>query len=211
MAGPVGTWGRSWPRTAASRWTRSAPSICGPGSARCSRCRSRDGRSRGGRRIGSRSPGSVVIAAPIVLFPYLATSLATAAAVMLLCVFIETIRRAALQGSLAEVAATEDLPRYLAIRGVIVQLGLAIGYALAEVQFAQRRLFGRLPDRRRAQPDRRGGAHRRRSSATAAAVRPRSAGHLRSARPSERRRSIGRREAASATKSVFKVPETAQV
>jgi predicted MFS family arabinose efflux permease len=80
--------------------------------------------------------GSVIIAAPIVLFPYLATSLATAAAVMLVCVFIETIRRAALQGSLAEVAAIEDLPRYLAIRGVIVQLGLAIGYALAEVQFA---------------------------------------------------------------------------
>ena len=36
----------------------------------------------------------------------------------------------------AEVAAPEDLPRYLAIRGVIVKLGLAIGYALAEVQFA---------------------------------------------------------------------------
>jgi DHA1 family putative efflux transporter-like MFS transporter len=79
--------------------------------------------------------GSLLMAAPLALFPQLAASLATAAAVMLACVFVETIRRAALQGSLAEAALPADLPRYLALRGVIVQLGLAIGYALAEAQY----------------------------------------------------------------------------
>jgi DHA1 family inner membrane transport protein len=81
--------------------------------------------------------GSLVIAVPIFLFGVLASSLATAASVMLACVFIETIRRAALQGSLAEAAPGPDLPRYLALRGVIVQLGLAAGYALAELQFGR--------------------------------------------------------------------------
>jgi DHA1 family putative efflux transporter-like MFS transporter len=81
--------------------------------------------------------GSLLMAVPIALFPKLATSLATAAAVMLGCVFIETIRRAAMQASLAEAAPPADLPRYLALRGVIVQLGLAIGYALAEAQFGR--------------------------------------------------------------------------
>lgn len=80
--------------------------------------------------------GSLIMAAPIAFFPELATSLATAAAVMLVCVFIETIRRAALQGSLAEASPPAALPRYLALRGVVVQLGLAIGYALAEAQFS---------------------------------------------------------------------------
>jgi predicted MFS family arabinose efflux permease len=79
--------------------------------------------------------GSLVIAAPIFAFPQLATSLATAAAVMLVCVFIETIRRAALQGSLADAVPSSDLPRYLAFRGVMVQIGQAAGYALGEIQF----------------------------------------------------------------------------
>lgn len=80
--------------------------------------------------------GSLIISAPILFFPTLATSLAPAAAVMLVCVLIETVRRAALQGALTERVPPTDLPRYLAYRGVIVQLGLAVGYALAEVEFS---------------------------------------------------------------------------
>lgn len=83
--------------------------------------------------------GSLVIGVPIFAFPELATSLMPAALVMLACVFVETIRRAALQASLSAAAPPPDLPRYLALRGVIVQVGLAIGYALAN---AQMRSFG---------------------------------------------------------------------
>jgi predicted MFS family arabinose efflux permease len=77
----------------------------------------------------------VVIAAPLCLFSELAVSFAVAAALMLACVFIETLRRAALQGALAEVVRRPDLPRYLAFRGVILQLGLAAGYAIGGAAF----------------------------------------------------------------------------
>src|SRR4029077_18057589 len=79
--------------------------------------------------------GSIVIAAPIALFPELAVSFPAAAGLMLVCVFIETLRRSALQGALAEVVDRRDLPRYLAFRGVILQLGLAAGYAFGETAF----------------------------------------------------------------------------
>jgi predicted MFS family arabinose efflux permease len=89
--------------------------------------------------IARRSPrrvaieGSLLSALPIGLFPLLAVSWPAAAGVMLACCFVETLRRAALQGALAEAAGAADLQRYLAIRGVILQVGLAAGYAMGEV------------------------------------------------------------------------------
>jgi predicted MFS family arabinose efflux permease len=79
--------------------------------------------------------GSVLIAAPLCVFSVLAVTLPAAALLMLVCVFIETLRRAALQGALAEVVDRPDLPRYLAFRGVILQLGLAAGYAIGGAAF----------------------------------------------------------------------------
>jgi predicted MFS family arabinose efflux permease len=79
--------------------------------------------------------GSLLIVAPLCVFPELATTVAVAAILMLACVFIETLRRAALQGALADVVRRPDLPRYLAFRGVILQLGLAVGYAVGDATF----------------------------------------------------------------------------
>lgn len=81
--------------------------------------------------------GSLIIAVPMLFFPEFAVSVPTAAAMMFVCVFIETIRRAALQGTLSDAVPDADRPRYFAFRGVVLQLGLAAGYALAEAEFTR--------------------------------------------------------------------------
>ena len=43
----------------------------------------------------------------------------------------ETIRRAALQGTLSDAVPDADRPRFFAFRGVVIQLGFAAGYSLA--------------------------------------------------------------------------------
>ncbi len=73
--------------------------------------------------------GSVIFALPLLAFPSFATGVVTAAAGMAVVLFLETIRRAGLQLHLAGIVDRSNLARFLAIRGVVAQAGLALGFA----------------------------------------------------------------------------------
>ncbi len=90
-------------------------------------------RTRAADRVAAAS--SLVFAVPLVLYPEIATTVVLATVGMAVVLFVETIRRSALQLHLTGVVARDNLPRYLAVRGVVAQLGLALGYAIASPVF----------------------------------------------------------------------------
>lgn len=86
------------------------------------------------RRAGVRSigvAGALLLAGMIAVLPLAGAAVATAIAVLVLALLVETIRRSAIQEIVASLAADQDRARYLALRGLCVQAGIAAGIAAA--------------------------------------------------------------------------------
>jgi DHA1 family inner membrane transport protein len=75
--------------------------------------------------------GNLLVAVPLLLLPTAGQHRATAAALLLLALLTETLRRSALQTHLALLAPAPDRPRYLTLRGLLAQVGIASGVLLA--------------------------------------------------------------------------------
>lgn len=96
-------------------------------------------------RLGSLRARAQRLAWPLVpavlLLPLAATSAGFAGALITLALLFETLRRTALQGLIGQLPEQDDRTRYLGLRGIIVQVGLAIGTTLAD-QLRDRLGFG---------------------------------------------------------------------
>src|SRR5262249_1816733 len=83
----------------------------------------------GNRRLPITGPLALLPLLPAV--PWCARSATLIAPLLVGALFVETLRRAALQNHISGLAPRQDLARYLGLRGVLVQLSLAGGSWMA--------------------------------------------------------------------------------
>jgi len=86
-------------------------------------------RSFGRRRVAI--IGAIILVVPLLAMPLGSHGVAAAAAVLLIALALESLRRSALQGHIGSLAPEDDRPRFLALRNVAVQISVSGGVTLA--------------------------------------------------------------------------------
>jgi predicted MFS family arabinose efflux permease len=85
--------------------------------------------------------GALVLGLPLLVLPLVAVSASWATLLLFLALLVETLRRSAMQQHVTKLADQSDRARFLAIRNVLVMLGIALGRMLATLLPAGSALF----------------------------------------------------------------------